>query len=78
MNFAELPINLNEIIGQLASTKADVNELNILLTTAIPERDEVQAEADGSKEMVLGGLSDTLAKKEKVTAAGAEIIGLKG
>ena len=37
VNFAELPINLNEIIGQLASTKAEVNELNILLTTAIAE-----------------------------------------
>ena len=34
---AELTLILNESIGQLASTKAEVNELNILLTTAIAE-----------------------------------------
>ena len=46
MNFPELTLNLNKRIGQLASTKAEVNELKILLKTSIAEQDDVYAEAD--------------------------------
>ena len=46
VNLPELTLNLNKRIGQLASTKAEVNELKILLKISIAEQDDVHAEAD--------------------------------